>query len=194
MGSDPNGMPGRVPAEERLNIFALVIYIPDLLGKFLDDLRRELVPHYNPHAHISVLPPRPLAVDWRVASQQARNLLESWTPFDIELGAIERFLVTDVVYINVQEGGSELRRLHGAINSETLEFQEPFPYHPHVTLAQEIPHETVAHIQDVSFARWRDFKGPRTFRADRAVFVQNTLNGQWIDLAEYSMGAVVAKF
>ena len=74
MGSDPIERSCRVPPGERLNVFALVIYIPGPLGKFLDDLRRELVPSYNPHAHVSVLPPRPLAVDWRLASDQARAL------------------------------------------------------------------------------------------------------------------------
>ena len=70
-------MLGSVPPEQRLNIFALVIYIPDPLGGFLDDLRRELTPGCNPHAHISVLPPRPLNVDWRVASGDARAVLEA---------------------------------------------------------------------------------------------------------------------
>lgn len=65
MGSNPQEAHSLVPAEEKLNVFALVIYIADPLGGFLDDLRRELIPHYNPHAHISVLPPRPIPIDWR---------------------------------------------------------------------------------------------------------------------------------
>ena len=40
MDFDPHGMLSQIPAEERLNVFALVIYIPDPLGSFLDDLRR----------------------------------------------------------------------------------------------------------------------------------------------------------
>ena len=185
-------MLGRVPAEERLNVFALVIYIPAPLGNFLDDLRRELVPHYNPHAHVSVLPPRPLAVDWREASAQARALIEGWTPFDIELSSIQRFPVTDVVYIDIGPSASQLRRIHATMNP-ALAFQEPFPYHPHVTLAQEMPHEQVQPLVDRAQRSWQAFTGARTFRADRAVFVQNTLSGHWIDLAEYSMGAVAAK-
>ncbi len=70
MGFNPNGVLSRVPAEQRLNVFALVIYIPDPLGRFLDDLRTALVPGCNPHAHVSVLPPRPLAVDWQVAASR----------------------------------------------------------------------------------------------------------------------------
>src|SRR5580692_4864485 len=131
----------RIPPEERLNIFALVIYIPDPLGRFLDDLRRKLVPGCNPHAHVSLLPPRPLAVDWPVASNQVRDVLNRWTPFEVELASVEIFPVTDVIYIEVGRGAAELRRIHEAMNAGSLEFQDPFPYHPHITLAQELSAE-----------------------------------------------------
>jgi len=190
MGSDENGVPRRPPVEERLNVFALVIYIPGPLGVFLDDLRRELVPHYNPHAHVSVLPPRPLGVDWHVASDQARNLIEAWSPFDVQLTELHVFPVTNVIYIEVGAGADDLRRMHAAMNLTDLAFEEPFPYHPHITLAQEIPHDTVAQVQELAQRRWDEFTGPRTFRADRVAFVQNTLANCWIDLEEHSLGAV----
>jgi hypothetical protein len=75
------------------------------------------------------------------------------------------------------------------MNAASLEFDEPFVYHPHVTLAQEVPHERVGELSELAIGRWRDYRGPRTFRAERAVFVQNTLRGCWIDLAEYSLGS-----
>src|SRR5580700_10377812 len=136
MGSDSTERAARIPPEERLNVFALVIYIPGALGKFLDDLRRKLVPGCNPHAHISLLPPRPLAVDWPVASDQVRTVVQRWAPFEIELAGIEIFPVTDVIYIGVGRGAAELRGIHQAMNTGSLEFQDPFPYHPHITLAQ----------------------------------------------------------
>jgi 2'-5' RNA ligase len=193
MGSDQNGGRAVVSAEERLNVFALVVYIPEPLGKFLDDVRRELVPDYNPHAHVSVLPPRPLAVDWREASEQARALAESWTPFEVDLNDVQCFPVTDVIYIELGNGAAELCRLHNALNSGALQFEEPFPYHPHVTLAQEVPREDVTAIFAAARKRWHEFKGPRRFRVDRAVFVQNTLDNRWIDLADYSLGAVAVR-
>src|SRR5215469_9709760 len=122
MGCESNGKQSSVPPGERLNVFALVIYIPNPLGKFLDDLRRELVPHYNPHAHVSVLPPRPLAVDWTVAAEQVRARTEGWPSFEIELAQIEIFPVTNVIYIGVERGGKELRRLHEVISTDALQF------------------------------------------------------------------------
>jgi len=189
MDSDSNGGPSRNLAEGRLNVFALVIYIPDPLGSLLDDLRRELVPHYNPHAHVSVLPPRPLAVDWQTASDQARALTGGWAPFDVELTELQLFPQTDVLYLAVGAGASELRRIHLAMNSGALQFKEPFPYHPHVTLAQEVAHEDVPAMCERARRRWAEYRGSRTFRADRAVFVQAIDGSRWIDLAEYCLGS-----
>ena len=155
MGFDSNGVLFQIPAEQRLNVFALVIYIPDPLGRFLDDMRKELVPGCNPHAHVSDLPPRPQAVDWQVASEQVKECAGNWAPF-----------------------------------SEALEFAEPFQYHPHVTLAQEIPPALVEEVDRKAHRLWDAYDGPRTFRAERMAFVQITLGNCWIDLAESDLGAV----
>jgi 2'-5' RNA ligase len=163
------------------------------LGRFLDDLRRELVPLYNPHAHVSVLPPRPIRDDWRPASDQARALTEAWAPFDVELTSIRVFTRTDVIYIEIGAGGDQLYDLHSAMNRGALAYDEPYDYHPHITLAQDIPHDNVVELTDRARRRWEAYPGPRAFRADRAVFVQNTVDNCWVDLAEYSLGAVAVR-
>ncbi|HTS26601.1 MAG TPA: 2'-5' RNA ligase family protein [Bryobacteraceae bacterium] len=192
MGINDNGGQSALPAEGR-NVFALVIYIPGQLGRFLDDLRKELVPHYNPHAHVSVLPPRPLVVAWQTASEQARALVEGWTPFTVELTELQVFPVTEVIYLEVGAGASDLRRMHAGMNASSLAFQEPFQYHPHITLAQEVPHENLTALHDLAHRRWAEYRGARSFTAERAVFVQNTITDHWVDLAEYSLGAVSVK-
>jgi len=190
MGSDLNGVRARIPAEQRLNVFALVIYIPDPLGRFLDDLRRALVPGCNPHAHVSVLPPRPLAVDWAVAGEEVRECAANWAPFEIQLGRVCIFPVTNVIYLELAEGGPQMFRIHDAMNSGALEFQEPFAYHPHITLAQEIPPADVAAANQRAQDLWKAYSGPRSFQAGYAAFVQNTMGNCWIDLAEYQLGKV----
>ena len=193
MACDSNGTQRRVPVEERLNVFALVIYLPDPLGRFLDELRCELVPHDKPHAHVSVLPPRPIAVDPLIAAEQVRSLTESWSPFEIELTSIEIFPVTNVIYLELGAGAAELRQLHAAMNSGPLNFDEPFVYHPHVTLAQELAGPDVPAAHDTARRRWQNYAGTRSFRAERAVFVQNSLHNHWVDLAEFGLGAVVVR-
>ncbi|MBV9506123.1 MAG: 2'-5' RNA ligase family protein [Acidobacteriia bacterium] len=193
MCREANGTQNCVPAETGLNVFAFVIYLPDPLGRFLDDLRRELVPHYNPHAHVSVLPPRPLAVDWRVASEQLHALTQSWQPFDIELTQVDIFPETKVIYLELGRGAPEMIAMHAALNERCLNFREPFDYHPHVTLAQEVPYSEVETLYGTACRRWQDYSGPRQFRAERAVFVQNTLPNCWVDLAAYSLGVPALK-
>ena len=193
MGSHENGVTESVPPSEHLHVFALVIYVPEPLGLFLDGLRRELVPHSNPHAHVSVLPPRPLAVDWKAASRQARALAEGWAPFEIALTGLRIFPVTNVIYLEIGAGAADLRRMNAAMNTGALEFQEPFPYQPHITLAQEIPPREVQAIHELARRRWKEYEGASIFRAERTVFVRNTLDNCWLDLADYSLGAVAVR-
>ena len=190
MGFNSNGVLFQIPAEQRLNVFALVIYIPDPLGRFLDDLRRDLMPGCNPHAHVSVLPPRPLTVDWQIASEQVRRWASERPPFEVALGAVRMFPVTNVIYIELAKGEGELFQMHDAMNATALQFNEPFVYHPHITLAQEIPPADVARIDARAKQMWEEYTGPRGFMAERTAFVQNTLKNCWLDLAEAEFGAV----
>jgi hypothetical protein len=79
------------------------------------------------------------------------------------------------------------------LNRGALAFPEPFAYHPHVTLAQEIPPGRVEALRELAELRWREFRGPRKFRAESAVFVRNTRGNLWIDLANGPLRAAQAK-
>ena len=95
--------------------------------------------------------------------------------------------MTNVIYLGVDGGAAELRQVHQAMNAGPLEFQEPFSYHPHITLAQELPGDKVAATSDLAHRLWRDYTGPRRFPADHAAFVQNSFGNCWIDLAEFPL-------
>ena len=58
-------------------------------------------------------------------------------PFEIELGGVEVFPKTNVIYIGLRLGLDEMRAMHQAMNTGPLAFAEPYAYHPHITLAQE---------------------------------------------------------
>jgi hypothetical protein len=176
---------------EPTDLYALVIYLPDPLGHFLDSLRLELVPGCNPHAHVSVLPPRPLPVDPAGPIEQARTIVAGFPPFDVELGQVEVFEASNVIYISVERGAPQLRRMHQALNYGTLAFEEPYEYHPHITLAQEIAPGDMPRMLDLTVRRWHEFAGPRAFRAGRTVFVRNTCGNRWVDLAEGPLQAVM---
>jgi 2'-5' RNA ligase len=181
MRCDPNGA-------TRINSFALVTYIPEPLGSYLNNLRDELVPNCGLNAHVSVLPPRPLYMDPESTLEQIRKGAREISPFRIELERIEVFPVTHVVYIAVSGGSKELRRMHDLMNSGDCCFAEVFEYHPHLTLAQEFPLELLEPIRRQAEQRWAEYPHERSFPVDRVTFVQNTIHNGWIDLADCSLG------
>jgi 2'-5' RNA ligase len=193
MPSEPNWQLGQIPTGQRPDIHALVAYVPNPLGRFLDDLRLELAPDCDPHAHISVLPPRPAAADWPEISAHTNAVISRFSSFDVELLDVEIFPVTGVIYIALGSGSAEFRALHDALASGPLAFPEPFVFQPHLTLAQEIPAGRATLIEELARRRWAEYRGPRCFRADRAVFVQNTADSRWRDLAEFPFGPVALR-
>jgi len=56
--------------------------------------------------------------------------------------------------------------------------------------APDIPPALVEEVDRKAHRLWDAYDGPRTFRAERMAFVQNTLGNCWIDLAESDLGAV----
>jgi len=182
MHSDEDGQ-GPRQGGERASLYALVIYLPEPLCGFLDRLRLEMVPGCNPHAHVSVLPPRPVPVAPEAAIEAAGKVVAGFAPFEIELGEIEKFDATDVVYISVGDGAQTLREMHRSLNRGVLAFDEPFQYHPHITLAQDIGPEHIEPLRELALRRWSEFRGPRRFRAQSAVFVRNASDNCWVDLA-----------
>jgi 2'-5' RNA ligase len=183
MAFSPNGA-------ERINLFALVFYFPDPLARFLDDLRKELVPGCLPRAHVTILPPRPLRADVDSAIEQLRTTVPGFAPFDIAAGEIELFPTSDVIYIGIKQGERELREMYRALNKGPLAFQEPLQYHPHITLAQGLKPEQVTPLYELARKRWAAFQHSRHLRADRACFVQSTIECTWVDLAEFRLAGV----
>ena len=165
-----------------VNSFALVSYLPDPLAGFLDRLRTELVEDCHSKAHLTVLPPRPLTCDVDSAWRALQNRLHDFQPFRVELGQPEIFPVTQVIYLSVKSGYNELKQLHSKLNTGELAFEEPFEYHPHVTLAQELEPGEVAALFEKASARWKEFSHSHSFAVDRLTFVQNTLENRWTDL------------
>jgi|HubBroStandDraft_6_1064221.scaffolds.fasta_scaffold131656_4 2'-5' RNA ligase len=173
---------------DRINSFALVTYIPEPLAGFLDRLRQELVPNCFLKAHATVLPPRPLSAPAESAWKVICKLAREFPPFDIQLGDIDVFPVSDVIHIQIAGGSDQLKRMHAAMNVEALQFREEFPYHPHITLAQQLKSDEVDELVHVARARWAECACPKFFRADKVVFVQSTKHKEWLDLGECELG------
>jgi 2'-5' RNA ligase len=173
--------------QDLVNSFALVTYIPEPLGKFLDDLRRELVPGCTPHAHVTILPPRTLSATPQAAIEKLHARLPEFAPFEIGAGQVRIFPTSHVLYIDVGEGRDELLQMYKALNQGPLQFKEPFPYHPHITLAQNLTGEQSIELAAVAARRWSEYPYQRVFPAESLAFVQNTVNNLWQDLAQFQL-------
>ena len=180
------GDDGAVP----INCFALVTYISDPLGGFLDRLRRDLIPGCLPRAHVTILPPRPVLTPTQDAVTQLDRWIAELGAFEIQAGDVDVFENTAVIHIGLTKWREELEWIHGQLNSGALEFSEPFPYHPHITLAQDFDPQQVPRLLEEAKRHWAEFPGPRSFLVERITFVQNTTQNRWIDLAHWSLGAV----
>jgi 2'-5' RNA ligase len=177
-----------------LSQFALVAYIPGPLAEFLDRLRLDLTPNSNPRAHVTVLPPRPVDISADLGEMIERLAEESRSalPIEVTLGEIDFFRATSVIYVGVVKGERELHALHENLNSGQLEYDGPYPYHPHVTIAQDMGAERVLELVRIAREQWAAYDGPRSFIVDCLSFVQNIAPGVWIDVAKLPMAIPAA--
>jgi 2'-5' RNA ligase len=187
----PCGDGQSLAAQQTLGQFALVSYIPDPLARFLDDLRLGLTPGCKPHAHVTILPPRPLDRDLKNAVRQIAQDCHHVPPFRVELGEIQVFETSSVVYLSIREGVRELRDLYLLLNRGSLEYKENFPYHPHITIAQNISPEEAPRLAAIAAERWAAYDGPRGFLVSSLSFVQHVAPFIWTDVAEVPMGVEV---
>jgi 2'-5' RNA ligase len=183
-------MGGRNGGETPAGQFALVSYIPDPLGIFLDRLRLELVPGCSPHAHVTILPPRPICASELQAAAELLENAEQFPAFEVELAEVEIFPVSKVVYIGLARGERELREMYRTLNRGAVFFREPFPYHPHVTLAQNFALDELERISETARRRWREYRHTRQFGVESLDFVRNLYGSHWTDLASIHLKKV----
>jgi hypothetical protein len=174
--------------------YALVCYLPGALGGFLDLLRTELVPDCSARSHVTLLPPRPLNAPPGPAQEQLRRELPQFAPFRVELGPVSIFKATRVIYLELLQGKEELLDIHRVLNNGPLHYKEPYPYHPHVTLAQGpvVMNDLDEKKYAVARERWDEFRLPKSFIVDTVMFVQNGGCQGWLDLEELPVGVPVS--
>lgn len=170
--------------------FALVAYIPGTLGAFLNSLRDELVPSCGLLSHVTVLPPRFLQTPKEALTRQMHGRLARLTAFELELGNVEIFPLTSVVFLSVHAGRGAIEEMHDELNRGTLEADEFFDFHPHVTLAQQIPPECVIPLYDLARLRWEQWGPRRSVLVDTLTLVRNDGASGWETVSEHVLPAV----
>jgi 2'-5' RNA ligase len=178
--------------EGLINSFALVSYFSGPLAEYLTRLRRELVPDCEAKAHLTILPPRPIQSSASDAGRDLAQHLQDFAPIFVELGDVEIFPESRVIYVSVKHGHVGLEQMHDALNTGSVAFEEPFPYHPHITLAQDLPVDSIDHVLAQAREHWLRWPHPRNFVVEKLTFVQNTLEDGWLDLQDVLLASRVA--
>jgi hypothetical protein len=180
------------PASDRINSYALVSYIPGRLGDFITQLRQDLVESCVARSHVSILPPRPLNTSPEIAADQIRASLMPFAPFELDMPRIGVFEQTSVIFCEVGAGREELIELHHVMNTGALAYDEPFEYHPHITLAQGFDPLNLREMYELAYRRWHEASPPSRVLIESVTFVQNTANNVWIDLDECELRGLAA--
>jgi 2'-5' RNA ligase len=133
-------IPVRAPGQVRVGI---AIEIPEPFSSELSAARAAsgdaLAATVPPH--ITLLGPTVLdLVDLPAARAQLRSAARSAAPFRVRLRGTATFRpVSPVVFVAVAQGIAECERLERAVRSGVLDQDLRFNYHPHVTIAHEVP-------------------------------------------------------
>jgi hypothetical protein len=170
--------------------YALVAYLKNPAGGFVENLRRELHPDL-PHlpAHLSILPPRPLQGSENSALQVLERICGDEEPFEVTLGDVETFVpVTPTVYIRVQGGAGHMSELHSKLNTEALAFEEEWPYIPHLTIVKMSGEQAARKAFQIARERWAHNSDSRRIVLERLTFVREDLENHWVDLAPVPLG------
>jgi 2'-5' RNA ligase len=138
---DPATAPG--PAAETTRI-GVAIDIPEPWGRKLTRRRADAgdpQAAYTP-AHVTLLGPTEVATEAMPAVEKhLEEVATAQEPFTIHLRGTGTFRpITEVVFVTPAVGISECELLAGAIAAaDGVRRDARFPYHPHVTVAQDVP-------------------------------------------------------
>lgn len=174
--------------------YAIVAYLHDPVGAFVEGLRREMHPkHAHLPAHISILPPRPLLGTEAEALESMEHVCESIAPFEIVMGEVATFApTTPTVFIRLAHAAYRMRELHDRLNTGALHADESWPYMPHLTIAKMDTQEQSARILEEARRRWDEYAGTRTIVIEELTFVRQAGLDRWVDIAPVPLGRRLA--
>jgi len=95
--------------------------------------------------HITLLPPTEVASEALPdIEEHLRKVAADEEPFDIQLRGSATFLpVSPVVFVPLVLGIADCERIEAKVRSGPLQRDLRFPYHPHVTVAHDLPPESL---------------------------------------------------
>jgi 2'-5' RNA ligase len=127
----------------------VALTVPEPWGSMLQEQRAGYGDHvaWTIPTHITLLPPTQVTPDRALAvDEHLRHVAASHVRFAIGLRGTASFRpVTQTSFIVVADGAGQCTALADAVRTGPLRRRLPYPYHPHVTIAVDLPDEQ--HLQ-----------------------------------------------
>jgi 2'-5' RNA ligase len=175
------------PTTSRAVALGVAIAIPEPHGSELRDLRERFG---DPQArsipaHVTLLPPT--TVDDVLLPEIEQHLdavARVASAFDVRLSGSGSFRpISPVVFVNLAEGTAGCERLENGVRSGVLARPVHFAYHPHVTVAHDLP-DTVL---DAAAAELSGYTA--SFKVDQFTLYQHD-DGVWVPRRDFLLGGV----
>lgn len=133
--------PGDTSSGDHQQCLGVVISLPARLSAEINAWRREFG---GPDA--AMIPPHITLVsgnatnEWEPAAAHVRAVAAASKPFTVRLRGTGSFRpLSPVVFLNVVSGADDCAKLHHELQSGPLAHDLEFSYHPHVTIAHDLP-------------------------------------------------------
>jgi 2'-5' RNA ligase len=136
-------------------------------------------------AHVTLLGPTQIdAADLGLIERQLAKIAASHPPFTLHLRGTGTFRpITEVVFVAVAAGISECEQLNAAIQDlDAIDRTTKYPYHPHVTVAQEVPPAQL----DAAFHDLAGFEA--RFPVAGFTLFEHGSDGRWRPQRDYVLG------
>jgi 2'-5' RNA ligase len=167
------------------SVIGVAIAIPDPWGSELQQWRQrfgdplaEAIP-----THVTLLPPTSVATDTLPAIEaHLGSVAGDCAKYDIHLRSTATFRpVSPVVFVQLAAGIGGCERTEALVRSGPLARELSFPYHPHVTVAHELPDEDL----DRACAALSDYEARFTVTG---FSLYEHLDGVWRTRRTYAFG------
>jgi 2'-5' RNA ligase len=176
---------GRLVSPPENTVIGIVVPVPEPWAQLLVDWRAKVG---DPQAalvppHVTLLPPTEVAVTERQAiSAHLEEVARCHPPFDMHLAGTGTFSpVSEVVFVAVARGIGSCELIANDVRRGPLARSLSFPYHPHVTVAHDVPRDML----DFAYSGLADLSAE--FRVDRFTEFEQVAGGAWAIAREYPL-------
>jgi len=183
MSTEPGAPTGPPPT-----VLGIAIPVPDPLCTLLTEWRVKVgdpLAHLIP-PHVTLLPPTDFgAVVPQDVHEHLGAVASRHAPFQLHLAGTGSFRpVSQVVFVTVADGISACELLSEDIRSGQLSRPLSFPYHPHVTIAHDVPPDML----DLAYDGLVDVD--ERIQVDAFCAFEQDPSGRWVPVSRYPLQGV----